>query len=363
MNSIVEQFAIQGEVTEIKECRTGHINSTFFVLTSDLEKSYKYVLQKINTYVFKHPDQLMSNIFGVTEYLSEVIKSEGGDYERGTLHFVRTNSDNSYYRDSEDNCWRMYIFVDDVISYQLAETPEMFQTSGYAFGEFQKRLSNYDASKLYETIPNFHNTKKRFERLCDVIKNCQNIDRLNKVKDDIDFIVKRKDMCSIIVDKLESGEIPIRVTHNDTKLNNILIDKATNNALCIVDLDTIMPGSALYDFGDAIRTGASSALEDESDLTKVYFREEMFEAYAKGYLDGSDNSLTASEIELLPYGAYVITLEQAIRFLTDYLENDVYYRVEYDDHNLVRTRNQLKLIYDIEIKMEKFKSIISDITR
>ena len=162
MNSIIEHFAIQGEITEIKECHTGHINSTYFVSTFDGNTKRKFVLQKINTYVFKNPDYLMSNIFGVTEYLSEVIKSEGGDYERGTLHFVRTNSGDSYYRDADGTCWRMYVFVDDVISYQLAETPEMFQTSGYAFGEFQKRLSKYDASKLYETIPNFHNTKRRF---------------------------------------------------------------------------------------------------------------------------------------------------------------------------------------------------------
>lgn len=363
MNNIIEQFAIQGSITEIKECNTGHINSTYFVSTSDFEKKYKYVLQKINTYVFKNPDQLMSNIFGVTEYLAEIIKSEGGDYERGTLHFVKTNDGNNYYRVNNDNCWRMYVFVDNVISYQLAETPDMFQTSGFAFGEFQKRLSNYDASKLYETIPDFHNTKKRFERFCDVIENCNDSERLNKVKDDIAFIKERKNMCSLIVDKLESGDIPIRVTHNDTKLNNILIDKSTNKALCIVDLDTIMPGSSLYDFGDAIRTGASNALEDEKDLTKVYFREEMFEAYAKGYLLGSANSLTPLEINLLPYGAYIMTFEQAIRFLTDYLEGDVYYRVEYSDHNLIRARNQLKLIYDIENKMNKFKSIIYNIIK
>ncbi len=353
LKEIISRFNIPGEPVSIKECKAGHINSTYFAAFPDA----KYVLQKINTYVFKNPDHLMSNIVGVTGYLRKVIAAGGGDPERGTLHFIACRDGKYYTADSDGGCWRMYRFIDDVVSYQLAETTELFYKAGLAFGDFQKKLAGYDASTLFETIPDFHNTKKRFEKFDSVAAGCAS-GREKTAAREIEIIRSRKEKCAFIVDGIASGRIPVRVTHNDTKLNNILMDKTTGEGVCIIDLDTVMPGSALYDFGDAIRFGASSALEDEKDLNKVYFRADMFEAFAKGYIKGAGGAMTKSEIKALPMGAYVITLETGMRFLTDYLENDVYFRVEYPDHNLIRARNQLKLVYDLETRMDEFNRII-----
>lgn len=363
IRSIAKQFLVTGEVSQIKECKSGHINSTYFVTFGscsggDDGRGGKYVLQKINTYVFKNPDHLMSNIVGVTNYLRGIIESEGGDVERGTLRFIPCRDGKYYYRAEDGGCYRMYVFIDDVISYQLADSTELFEKAGYAFGDFQNKLAGYDATTLYETIPDFHNTKNRYERFDAVASACSS-GREATAAGDIAFIRERKDKCAFIVDAIADREIPVRVTHNDTKLNNILMDKTTGEGICIIDLDTVMPGSVLYDFGDAIRFGASSAVEDETDLDKVFFRTDMFEAFARGYIRGAGGKLTESEIRNLPMGAYIITLESGMRFLTDFLENDVYFRTEYSDHNLIRARNQLKLVYDIETRMNEFNCIIN----
>lgn len=359
---IAKHFLVPGEVSQIKECRTGHINSTYFVtfrdhISCECGGGRTYVLQEINTYVFKNPARLMSNIVGVTDYLRRIIMAEGGDAERGTLRFIPALDGEYYYRDDDGECYRMYAFIDDVVSYQLPDGVGMFERAGRAFGEFQRRLSDYDAASLFETIPDFHNTKKRCERFETVAAACVS-GRERTAAEEIDFVRRHKDACAVIVDEIERGGIPLRVTHNDTKLNNILMDKRTGEAVCIIDLDTVMPGSALYDFGDAIRFGASSALEDERELSKVYFRADMFEAFARGYIESAGGTLSRREIELLPVGAQVITLETGMRFLTDYLEGDVYFRIEYPDHNLIRARNQLRLVYDIETRMSEFEDII-----
>lgn len=355
--NIARSFDVAGEPCGVEECTMGHINNTYIVDFYNRGNTDKYVLQRINTYVFKRPDFVMNNIFGVTNYLRGYLVAIGEDPRRGTLNFMFSRDGHTYYRDENGGCWRMYRYIDNVVSYALADSPELFMKAGYAFGQFQQRMAGYDASMLNETIPDFHNTKRRYERFCEVVEGCGS-ERRSIASDEIKFVHDRGEQCSFIVDKLETGEIPLRVTHNDTKLNNILMDAATGDSVCIIDLDTVMPGSALYDFGDAIRFGASSALEDERDLDKVFFRNDMFEAFAKGYIEGSGHSLTEKEIEYLPMGAYIITLETGMRFLTDYLEGDVYFKTAYPDHNLVRARNQFKLVYDIESRMDEFRDII-----
>ncbi len=342
------------------ECTAGHINNTYIVDVDNRGRIDKYVLQRINTYVFKKPNYVMNNIFGVTSYLRGYIVACGGNPERETLNFIYTRDGHQFYRDKDGGCWRMYRYIDHVLSLSQADSPELFAHSGLAFGRFQRRMAGYDALMLYETIPDFHNTRARFERFCEVVEACQG-ERRAAAEREIAFIMEHRETCGLIVGMLERGEIPLRVTHNDTKLNNILIDETTGEGICIIDLDTVMPGSALYDFGDAIRFGASAALEDESDLDRVYFRTDMFEAFTRAYIEGSDHSLTDTELRMLPMGALVITLETGMRFLTDYLENDVYFKIAYPEHNLVRARNQLKLVADLESRMCEFEAIISKI--
>ena len=356
---IATKFAVNGTPASFEECKVGHINNTYIVdFDADGYKN-KFILQRINTYVFKNPNYVMSNIIGVTTFLKNQLLQSGGNPERGTLSFIncRDNPKEYCYRDHEGGCWRMYHYIDNVISYALAESTDLFEKAGFAFGNFQHLLSDYDASSLFETIPNFHNTKLRYSRFLEVLKNAS-AERKSNAAEEIKFILSREEQCSFIVNEISNGNIPLRVTHNDTKLNNILMDPITNEGVCIIDLDTVMPGSALYDFGDAIRFGASNALEDEKDLNKVFFRTDMFEAFAKGYLRGTCGSLTEHEIECLPLGAYIITFETGLRFLTDYLENDVYFKTSYSDHNLVRAKNQLKLVLDIETRMNEFDNII-----
>lgn len=359
---IAAQFAVDGTPVSYTECKVGHINNTYIVDFNLGNREDKFVLQRINTYVFKNPDCVMSNIIGVTSFLKNRLEQEHGDTERGTLSFVSCrNDDKAYcYRDTDGGCWRMYHYIDNVVSYALAENTELFEKAGYAFGNFQYLLSDYDAASLYETIPDFHNTKLRFSRFLEVLQTCSE-ERRTTAQNEIDFALKREQQCAIIVDEIAAGNIPLRVTHNDTKLNNILMDPKTNEGVCIIDLDTVMPGSVLYDFGDAIRFGASNALEDEKDLNNVFFRADMFEAFAKGYISGTRGAMSNREIEYLPIGAQVITFETGLRFLTDYLENDVYFKTSYPDHNLIRAKNQFKLVFDIESRMEEFKNIIRKI--
>lgn len=355
--SVVKSFDVKGMPVNICECTAGHINSTYFVDISCDGMPEKYVIQKINTYVFKNPEHVMGNIIGVTGYLRDIIAAEGGDPERGTLSFIPCRNGGYFCRDNDGGYWRMYRYIDNVVSYSLADSASLFEKAGYSFGQFQKRLAGYDAARLYETIPDFHNTKKRFARFLEVLDGCS-AERRSAAAKEIQFVLDRERQCSFIIDAISDGSIPVRVTHNDTKLNNILMDTATGEGVCIIDLDTVMPGSALYDFGDAIRFGASSAYEDEKELDKVFFRTDMFEAFAKGYIAGAGGAMSRYEIESLPMGAYVITFETGMRFLTDYLENDVYFRTEYPEHNLVRAKNQFKLVADLENRMPEFNAII-----
>ena len=354
---IAEKFRFLGEPISVTECTTGHINSTYFVDCASDEGLHRYVLQIVNTSIFKKPDEVMENIVHVTKHIENKLIAEGGDSARGTLHVVYTDAGHYSYTDDEGHYWRAYEFVENATCYQSVESEEMFTKVGKAFGNFQKQLADFDASMLYETIPNFHNTEDRLLQLVTAIEN-NAAQRRDQVRDEIAFVLERKDMCSYINERIADGRIPLRVTHNDTKLNNIMLDNETGEGICVIDLDTVMPGSVLADFGDSIRFGASSAAEDETDLDKVYVRLEMFDAFAKGFIDGLDHSLTDEEIRSLPMGAYILTLETGIRFLTDYLNGDTYFRIHRPKHNLDRCHTQFKLVADMEAKMDEMKAIV-----
>ena len=355
----LKSMKFDGDVINVKSFGSGIINDTFLVTCKNNKgNENKYILQKINSSIFKNVEKLMENYCGVCDYLKKIVSENGGDVERETITVVPTNSGKRYLKDSLDNYWRAIKFISDTVTYDVAESAEDFYKVGKAFGEFQNKLAGYNAENLYESIPNFHNTKERFKTFLLAIEN-NKARRLESVRSEVDFILEREKDTSILLDLYENGELPLRVTHNDTKISNILMDANTKNGICIIDLDTIMPGLSLYDFGDAIRSGATHALEDEKDLDKVYVDLEFFEAFTKGFLEGTNSSLTEKEIEMLPMGAKVITLEQAIRFLTDYLDGDVYYKTSYSNQNLDRTRTQLKLVKDIEEKWNELNNIVN----
>ena len=343
---VAERFALLGEVTDICLYVEGHINVTMLVTTD----KKRYIMQKINTRVFPDIDALMRNICYVTEFLS----SQGVE----TLNVIKTKEGATYLKG--EDCYRVYDFIENTVTYQTVTDKEVFKNSGKAFGEFQNYLAAFDASLLNETIARFHDTPKRF---CD-FKAALEADCMGRAKEcekEISFILNRADTYSAAVEGLKDGSLPLRVTHNDTKLNNILMDADTHKARAVIDLDTIMPGSMLYDFGDSIRFGASTAAEDEKDLDKVHFSVEYFKAYAEGYVGAVKNSITAKEAELLPYGAYLMTMECGMRFLADYLSGDTYFATKYAGHNLVRCRTQLKLASEMEQKFSETKKIVSDI--
>lgn len=340
-----DSFRLLGEVTDIRPYGEGHINLTLLVTTTEK----RYIMQKMNTRVFPDPDSLMKNICGVTEHL----RSRGLE----TLNVVPTKTGAAFLKDEE--CFRVYEFIENTVTYQQVTDKKVFFNSGKAFGEFQNYLSEFDASKLTETIPHFHDTPKRFRDFLTALKE----DKCGRAKEcvgETDFILSHKDTYGDAAKALEDGSLPLRVTHNDTKLNNILMDAKTNEARAVIDLDTVMPGSMLYDFGDSIRFGASTAAEDEKDLNRVHFDLGLFEAYAKGYCGAVRNSITDKEKELLPYGSYLMTMECGMRFLADYLSGDTYFAIKYDDHNLVRCRTQLRLAAEMEQSFSAMKKIIAE---
>ena len=354
---IASHFDLCGEVMAIKECLSGHINRTYFITCKNGKGTKRYTMQMINTNVFKKPDEVMENIVNVTAHIREGLVREGLDPARRTLNVIYTKDGNWGYVDSEGKYWRFYDFIEDSDNYNQVESCEMFEKVGYAFGHFQMQLKDFDASKLHETIPNFHNTEWRFDNLLkSLVENRSG--RAKNAYEELKFAIERREITSFVNRGIADGSLTLRVTHNDTKLNNIMIDHETGEGICVIDLDTVMPGSVLADFGDSIRFGASSAAEDETDLDRVYCRLDMFEAFAKGFIEGLEGSLTESEIRALPMGAMILTYETGIRFLSDYLDGDTYFRTEYPEHNLDRARNQFKLVADMEEKMAQMNAIV-----
>ncbi len=339
--------------TNIGSYGNGHINDTYLCETDP-----GFILQRINTNIFKNPDELMENIFNVTDHIKAKIKAAGGDIKRETLTVIKTTDNKNYYRTGDGDCFRMYNFIQNSASFDTAETSDLLYEAGKAFGKFQRMLDDFPADILHETIANFHNTPERVNQLKSAIKN-DAAGRLSSLKAETDFAFDYSRYADMITSALKSGEVPLRVTHNDTKLNNVLFDADTLEGLCVIDLDTVMPGSMLYDFGDALRFGASSASEDETELDKVWFDLEKFDAFSKGFLGETAKFLSLKELELLAYSPLILTYECAIRFLADYLNGDTYFKIHKPLHNLHRARNQFKLVKDIESKLPKIKEIIN----
>ncbi len=356
---LIEQFQFEGGFIYEEPFGCGHINDTFAVyFKKTFERPDRYILQRINHNIFKNPDELMQNIENVTAHIRKKVDNNCGDIKREVLTIIKTIDNKNYYIDDNGNYWRGYVFIDDATSYQVVESPEQFYKAAKAFGKFQKQLSDFPANTLFETIPNFHNTQSRFEAFLLALGN-DFMKRADGVKEEIMFALQRKSDASVLINLLKENKLPLRVTHNDTKLNNVMIDNKTGEGICVIDLDTVMPGLSLYDYGDSIRFGANPAAEDEKDLSKVYMELGLFEIFTKGFLEEAAESLTETEIEYLPFAAKIMTFECGLRFLTDYLNGDTYFKIHREGHNLDRCRTQFKLVADMEVKMDQMKEIVS----
>lgn len=343
----IHAFCINGNAIQCEEFGNGHINQTLKIGT---DTGHSYILQRINHYVFKEPLKVMENIFRVTNYLLE----KTGD-PTAALHFVSTLDGRYCYIDEDGNYWRAYEFVEG-FCLEAVENAQDFYESAVAFGRFQQQLLDFPADTLHETIPNFHNTVDRFNQLKTSIA-ADVKGRAKEVQAEIEFALKHEQVGGTLQRMLENGELPLRVTHNDTKLNNVLLHCKTRKPLCVLDLDTVMPGLSAHDFGDSIRFGAATAAEDEQDPSKMKLNLEYYESYAKGFLEAA-TALTDKEVEVLPYGALIMTLEVGIRFLKDYLDGDVYFKTAYPTHNLVRCRTQFALVADMEAKWDEMQAVI-----
>ncbi len=359
IEEVITQFAIKGRLVKKEPYGNGHINDTFLlVYETENGSRRRYILQRMNHDIFKNPHQLMENVVNVTEYLRGVILTQGGDPDRETLNVVKTSDGASYYKDQKQNYWRIFLFVERTLCFEKVESPKDFYDSAVAFGNFQRMLTDFPAENLYETIPNFHNTPSRFRDFLKAVQE-DKMGRAALAEEEIAFALAREKDTAVLTDLLGEGKLPLRVTHNDTKLNNILFDEADRKALCIIDLDTVMPGLSLYDFGDSIRFGASTGAEDEQDLSKVTLDLALFEVFTKGFLEGCGTSLTETEIEMLPMGAKLMTYECGIRFLADFLMGDVYFRTHREHHNLDRARTQFKLVSDMEAKWAQMTAVVN----
>lgn len=345
--SAAKRFLPNCQVTDVRPYGEGHINKTLLVTTPDK----RYIMQKMNTDIFPDSKGLMSNIV----YVTNSLKQQGVE----TLEVVYTD-DGQPFLQADDGNYRMYKFIENTVTFQTVTDKQVFFNSGKAFGRFQNYLAKFDASVLVEVIPHFHDTPKRMSDFVAAV-NADKFGLAKTCQKEIDFVMSRIDTVGKIVDGLSGGSIPLRVTHNDTKLNNILMDATTHEARAVIDLDTIMPGSMLYDFGDSIRFGASTAAEDEQNLDKVHFDIGSFEAYAKGFVGEVKDSITDKEAELLPYSAYLMTLECGSRFLADYLSGSTYFATKYPEHNLVRARTQFALVAEHEQNFDKMSAIVAKI--
>ena len=346
---VLRAFRLDAKPVSCEPYGCGHINVTYLAV---MESGRRYILQKINNNTFRDVAGLMENITAVTEFLRTKT-----DDPRGVLTLVKTH-DSASYLHAQDAYWRTYDFVEDSICLQLPETDEDFYQSAVGFGTFQQLLTDFPAAKLHETIPNFHNTPDRYRALLETLER-DPMHRAAQVQPEIEFALARQAEMATIQNALTAGELPLRVTHNDTKLNNVLLDAKTRKALCVIDLDTVMPGSSLYDFGDSIRFGAATAAEDEKDISKMEMSLDRFRVFTRGYVRACPG-LTAKELELLPMGAKTMTMECGVRFLTDYLDGDHYFAVHRDGQNLDRARTQFKLVADMEKKWDEMRKIVAE---
>lgn len=354
---ICDKFVLSGEYRAFEQLTSGNINKTFKVYYFRNGELKDYILQNVNTYVFKEPIKLIENISSITEHIRAKIKSTGISAKRYVLHYSQTNSGDYYFIDEDGSFWRCYRFIDDSVTFNSTENLNIIEETGRAFGEFQLYLADYPVSDLFISIPHFHNTENRYKIFKEAIEADAGKRKVN-VQEEIDEYLALEELATQMYKMQKRGELKLRVTHNDTKCNNVLFDKSTLKHLCVIDLDTVMPGLAGFDFGDAIRFTANSANEDEVDLSKVYLDLNKFEAFTKGFMETIKETFTEREIKTLVLGAITMTLECGVRFLTDYLDGDKYFKVNYPDHNLVRCRCQLALAKDMIDKRDLMEQIV-----
>ena len=345
LRQAIDAFAFELPAGEAERFGAGHINDTFAVWSAD--RSRRWIVQRINTDTFTDPAGLMENITGVTAYLRRQIEARGGDAGRETLNVIPTRDGRAYYTDPDGGAWRAYVFVEGTVCLQKVENERDFYTVAETFGHFQKQLAGYPAATLHETIARFHDTPNRYANFEKALA-ADVMGRAQEVGPEISFIRAREADCHVLMDQLAAGVLPLRVTHNDTKLNNVLIDQATGKGICVIDLDTVMPGLSAYDFGDSIRFGANDCAEDEPDQTKVHFSLPLYEVFTRGYLSAAGDAMGEAERRSLPWGARLMTLECGIRFLTDYLEGDHYFHTTRPGQNLDRARTQFTLVAGME---------------
>lgn len=354
---IVREFQFDGDFLSASSYGSGHIHDTYAALFQAGRDTRRYILQRINQNVFRDPEGVMNNIRAVTAHLRRKIIAAGGDPQRETLNLIPTIDGNCYHKTAEGDYWRGFTFIEGARTYDFVENLDHVYNAAKAFGNFQTMLSDFPSEQLVETIPNFHHTGVRFQTFITAVES----DVKNRAADcqaEIDFVTQRAATTSTLIDMLIRGELPERVTHNDTKFNNVMIDDQTGEGICIVDLDTVMPGLSLYDFGDSIRSMANTAAEDEPDLARVNFDLQIYRSYTHGYLDAAGRILTPREIEQLPFSAILMTLECGMRFLTDHLQGDIYYKIHRQDHNLDRCRTQFKLVSDMEKQLDSMTEIV-----
>ncbi len=357
MKEVISAYDFEGELVECIPYGSGHINDTFRLTYKTEAGEKRFILQRMNKSIFTKPVELMENVSGVTSWLKKKIIENGGDVERETLNLVESKEGKNYFVDSEGEYWRVYLFIEGATSYDAVKDENDFYQSAVAFGHFQRLLADYPAETLHETIVNFHNTVDRFNNFKKAVE-ADVVGRAASVQEEIKFVQDREALAHVLVDMQAEGKLPLRVTHNDTKLNNIMIDDETGKAICVIDLDTVMPGLAVNDFGDSIRFGASTGAEDEQDLSKISCDLNLYEIYVKGFIEGCGGALTETEIDMLPMGAIMMTFECGMRFLTDHLDGDNYFKIHRENHNLDRCRTQFKLVADMESKLEQMKAIV-----
>jgi hypothetical protein len=357
LKNISRHFQIYGEILHAEPLKIGHINETYTATYDQGGTRVRYIHQKLNRNVFKRPAAVMKNMMRVTNHLRKKLEAQNArDITRRSLNVIPTRDGKSYYENGNKDIWRTFVYVGGVRTCEMVQDPAQAYQAGRAFGEFQTLLIDLPGGRLLETIPNFHNTRKRFE----AFQRALQADRYNRAagaRAEFAFALEHEPVIDVILEAIAKGRIPERITHNDTKVNNVMLDVVTGEAMCIVDLDTVMPGCALYDFGDMVRTTTSPTLEDELDLRKVKMQMPLFKALARGYLSSAGAFLTRPEKDLIAFSGKLITLEIGLRFLTDYLCGDVYFRTHREGHNLDRCRTQFKLVRSIERQeaaMQKF---------
>ncbi len=357
--AVARHFQFEGDYLRAERLPSGHINDTYALYLRQAGGSVRrYLLQRINHNVFRNPEKLMQNIQGITAHLRQKIVAAGGDPARETLSLIPTVEGRAFCQTPDGSYWRAAIFIEGARTYEIVENPNHVYNVAYAFGKFQRLVADFPAEQLHETIPDFHHTPKRFAAFVEAVER-DAANRAQCARAEIEFVERRIGDMPTLVDLLQQGKLPRRVTHNDTKFNNVMIDDSTGEGICVIDLDTVMPGLSLYDFGDAVRSGANPAAEDERDLSKVTIDLEVFERFACGYLDAARGFLTPLEVDYLPFSARLMTVECGMRFLTDYLNGDRYFRTLRDNHNLDRCRTQFKMVRAMEQDFEAMLSVVN----